>query len=138
MYISLFWSNLINLQYWVVLFLFLHDKHAFMFISDKLSTSLSNIFINLQLSMNLRLYFFVSMFPSSSSSVSTFIGNETVLYVWMFSPIQRKFDLDSFAKSFINKWKSYLLPFWTAVGICLCSGYLKLHKECATPLYLPV
>ena len=140
--INLFSCSLTNSQYWVALVLSLHLLHVLLFISDRLSASLSNgLLINLQLSMKRSLYVFTLLWLSSSSSLSfsSFWNyTESVLYVSEFSPMHPIFDLNFFASSFIIKWKSELLPLWLITGIFLCSWYLELHNECAGPLHFPV
>ena len=120
----------------------MHLLHVLLFISDRLSASLSNgLLINLQLSMKRSLYVFTFLWLSSWSSLSfsSFWNyTESVLYVSEFSPMHPIFDLNFFASSFIIKWKSELLPLWLITGMFLCSCYLELHNECAGPLHFPV
>jgi len=42
------------------------------------------------------------------------------------------------AKSFINRWQSYLVKLWKKTGINFGTLYVKLHALCAAPLNFPL
>ena len=66
------------------------------------------------------------------------IGTEKIKYFSIFSPKESNWPPDSFARSSITKWQSYVEPLWNTTEISFGILHLKLQILWAAPLYFPI